>query len=803
MIPGSELPAPIYVMLSSAPRRSELAALRRQLRAERHAGLAGLTGSGRLSLARLALPDADVITFSAWSAERVIPEAGLIVDARGVVFDSHAHPFQTTHQPHNAGPVLWLLDARPAGLAWCAILNALPLAAAKALLLQEARTVDPMFDASHLNSGQWNELWRNTDGLPGLLSLAGKALPSLGFRATNRALVTLGHPDNVLDQEWFTEPLLKRVAALDAAQRSLTTAALAVDRTLPIESLMTLAGLPRARSASLVGHWFDSGLLLPATEIEQGVSLPAPVRSTLRHSRSATQLPIAEAVERLFDLHTPVPDDPDAALEESAWSDLLYAATLAGLPALLRWKLLQRLDDTARTPAQLAALQSIGHEGSDDPVDRLLLARRLRRTGQFDLSLSASTAALNNEALLAAACLEHGRTLYASGRLQESSTMLGSLPDDAPPAWRCEALRTRAAIALAFDLVHDARLLAQSSLHIATSNGLSSAKARAMGLLASIEMADSRLEPALEHLLQVREFFRKRNDSRGELAAQVTLASLYIAQQRHADADVVLTEAELALARREDSALLSMTFAARALSHMDQGNWTEARSWIERGFAFTTDRQPRVYAWLGAHAGVWHALQGDRDTARNRFADTVVRFARMGDLRNTRLFGGWMALLADVPEEAAAIMGHSAPSSAELLALASLRQGDPPRPCESAWIRLASQFAQVVARPTLAHDGHWILTSQGERIDLTRRTPARKILATLIHAMEHRLGALSTAELFAAAWPGDRSRQDAARARVYVAVNELRRSGLASVLRSDANGYWLQGVRVHAETDDT
>jgi hypothetical protein len=72
-------------------------------------------------------------------------------------------------------------------------------------------------------------------------------------------------------------------------------------------------------------------------------------------------------------------------------------------------------------------------------------------------------------------------------------------------------------------------------------------------------------------------------------------------------------------------------------------------------------------------------------------------------------------------------------------------------------------------------------------VDLSKRPTLRNILHALIDAK----GRVSTEALVAAGWPGEHISRHAGQCRVRAAVATLRRSGLASVIHRDRDGYFL------------
>jgi predicted ATPase len=124
----------------------------------------------------------------------------------------------------------------------------------------------------------------------------------------------------------------------------------------------------------------------------------------------------------------------------------------------------------------------------------------------------------------------------------------------------------------------------------------------------------------------------------------------------------------------------------------------------------------------------------------------------------------------------------------------ALAEGDatavPERPAGAA--PPASPTADATAALLVCVDAAWFRPAGAAWVDLRRRRALRRVLLALI---ERRLtapgAALTTAELLAAGWPGERVLAAAGAARVHVAVSTLRRLGLAGLLRHDDAGYAL------------
>lgn len=90
----------------------------------------------------------------------------------------------------------------------------------------------------------------------------------------------------------------------------------------------------------------------------------------------------------------------------------------------------------------------------------------------------------------------------------------------------------------------------------------------------------------------------------------------------------------------------------------------------------------------------------------------------------------------------------------------------------------------------IAADGSVVVSPRGERTDLTRRAPLRRVVARLAAERLERPGSvLRVEDLVRAGWPGEDVKPKAGEARVYAAVATLRKLGLAALLQSTGDGY--------------
>jgi hypothetical protein len=93
---------------------------------------------------------------------------------------------------------------------------------------------------------------------------------------------------------------------------------------------------------------------------------------------------------------------------------------------------------------------------------------------------------------------------------------------------------------------------------------------------------------------------------------------------------------------------------------------------------------------------------------------------------------------------------------------------------------------------TVGAEARWMVPPGGERVDLLRYGPVRRLLDRLVaHRLEHPGDALSADALIESGWPGERMRHTAGLLRVYSAIRRLRRLGLDAVLVTRDDGYLL------------
>ena len=98
----------------------------------------------------------------------------------------------------------------------------------------------------------------------------------------------------------------------------------------------------------------------------------------------------------------------------------------------------------------------------------------------------------------------------------------------------------------------------------------------------------------------------------------------------------------------------------------------------------------------------------------------------------------------------------------------------------------------IAAEPSLLVEGDIeAIQGTGERIDLTRRRVARKIMRTLIEAYP---APVDVWDLFETTWPEVVVTDPSALNRLYTAIHRLRALGLEDLLVRDEDGYKIASL---------
>ncbi len=239
---------------------------------------------------------------------------------------------------------------------------------------------------------------------------------------------------------------------------------------------------------------------------------------------------------------------------------------------------------------------------------------------------------------------------------------------------------------------------------------------------------------------------------------------------------------------RQGAAALERRDPEGAIGFFDRALVALERSGVKKGIAI-----------VHAHAAAAFALGGDLVEADARIER--ARSAAMGDPVSD--------LVVSIVDAAIAVIGGSAHDLAgpkALLERATRAEVGTPELSFATRV-LAGALADTAptaagraratsrgGRPELVvgRESRWIVPPGGERVDLVRYGPVRRLLDRLVVARLEEPGiALSAEALIEAGWPGERMRHTAGLLRVYSAVRRLRRLGLEPLLVTRDDGYLL------------
>jgi hypothetical protein len=623
------------------------------------------------------------------------------------------------------------------------------------------------------------------DGLTALEAAARRELAQgTAVERIEQATRDLAGLPSDLDGGDLAHQLTRQLRDLEPAQRQLLAELALLPDGAPLRELADRCKLSRKALEAVALSMVPLNLIRWSLA---GLRLPRPIAAALRNLQLlAPELTTAFAanLDRLTARDAVVPGPLDSA----TWDSIAAALERLELPQTRRWQALQLLADTAEQPARRTTLALLASGSVTDPASHLLRARLRRQAGDIDEALLLTSPLIDHPELGGEANLEQARGLYTAGRLHEAALLLDRTASRFAPLAATDALRTSAAIRLGLDDADGARAMAQEALRIARENRLLIAEARAHGLLASIEAADLMLERSLEHALRARLAFDRQGDLFDRACAAVTTAQALLNLRRHAEAEAQLREANTTFTALKSPAMTATTATLVALSALDRGCPDEARAPLEEAVASIDERQPRLYAWTTAVFALLLIEEGRLLEASQRWREVAETFHAMQDHHHARLFAAFGALVGNPP---LALPPAGSASTRELDQ--ALRHH--PRLSEGLWTRLLRRTSDRLAQGLTHREGLGFVVPGHPLVDLSQRPTLRRLLASLIEAMEQG-EARSTDQLFEAGWQGERALPDAARARVYVAIGELRKRGLTAFLMRDGDGYRLSGLRV-------
>jgi tetratricopeptide (TPR) repeat protein len=629
-------------------------------------------------------------------------------------------------------------------------------------------------DPAHLDAGDAMRLYLATDGHPLLFAAALDAVRRFRVEDVVRALSRLSGAASDLDGGGFASRVAATLEHAPAHVRRLLVHFALREPTHTLEPSESLAHEPAL-----------------ATAVDHGW-----VRAT-DEGRYALH-PCVEGVVR---------EHPVCGDERQWWVRTHWTRGHEGAPLGAEDGWLDRFDRLA-LPATLRheVLCTVFYGAYSDPVRREPLDAWLRARAPHDAACalvgSASARARSHPetavALLAPwvddptigpeARIERARALYMMGRTTDARADLDGAHAHLPRSARAHALRLVGALAFASDDVAGAIDAANRAIDAAIAADDPYEEARGLGLRAAVYAASLHIERAR---VDARRAFRALDahpDAVGRVSALLTIAEIHL-HAAETERAVQTLDAALTLLGTEEDALRATVHGLHALAHLDQHRVRAAREVIEDTQRSLAQRSRRTDAWLdGIRLLALHLDPAADPPSHAAWASLVERLVAMPDVRLARLFAGLAA--AAHPSLPLLLSLHEAGPEGQ--ALLHMRPEDARL---NVWVRLARRLPSA----STAHinpTGRGFSLPVGPPIDLGRRGTARRLLAELARIHEESAGPASFDALIAHLWPDDRSSHTSLRARLHVAVSELRRAGLREHIETTESGYRLVRVRI-------
>jgi tetratricopeptide (TPR) repeat protein len=415
-------------------------------------------------------------------------------------------------------------------------------------------------------------------------------------------------------------------------------------------------------------------------------------------------------------------------------------------------------------------------------------------------------------------------------------------------------LVAKARVTLEVGKMGDAEAELRRALDLAAQADDDATRAEATRSLGWALTAMSRFDEATEVLERARDMHRKQGSARGEADAHVALGILAAFSGKPDDALHRLREALAIHVERGDVVRQEKVLGFAPLVGQDAREVARGlpREVLARAPEASLDRLPDHVAaivatereagerWRHAIAlyrdGVAAHARGDHAAAVDAFDRALAALGRAGVTRGSAIVHAHAAVaLADAgdlaeaearltraeqttkddPASALAVALHSASvalrraqnSETKAAAKAALErvtraEAIPPdvviaRRVLEVHLETAAEAAgprSVALAPalTVGRDSRWMVAAGGERVDLVRYGPVRRLLERLVEERLTRPAqALSAEQLIEAGWPGERMRHSAGLLRVYSAIRRLRRLGLEPLLITRDDGYLL------------
>ena len=447
------------------------------------------------------------------------------------------------------------------------------------------------------------------------------------------------------------------------------------------------------------------------------------------------------------------------------------------------------------------------------------LSRELDRCGDVlaRVEALADEARASGDGALAVIEAARGEALTAMGRFDEGARAL-----EAARALELRARRTireaRVLHALGVNRVEVGRLgearLALREVMALLDGRDEAQQARTLTVLGVIEIEEGRLAEArslLERALPLAEL----SDDRRLFALTTTNHAVVAHESGDLEAAIAGYERAADLCRaagmRRGEAL-ARAFVGNC--HLERGDFGAARAAYEEALARLGRDGWRRTMVLAPYAAAM-AMEGDVDLAARTLDEAESSLLAMGQERlalAVPVCRGFLDLAASDRLRARGDLAGAARllESARARTLSTLVDptprgsggGGPALSQQSTDLRVSLRaLGRAVAERTppsgepegawkIAADGSVVVSPRGERTDLTRRAPLRRVVARLAAERLERPGSvLRVEDLVRAGWPGEDLKPKAGEARVYAAVATLRKLGLAALLQSTGDGY--------------
>jgi len=335
---------------------------------------------------------------------------------------------------------------------------------------------------------------------------------------------------------------------------------------------------------------------------------------------------------------------------------------------------------------------------------------------------------------------------------------------------------------------------------------------RAYRLLASAHMQRLDVRSARQWLDRAARCIHEHPDRLAEARVRQLRGFVHAMTAQHSEA---LDDLSFALQLHEekrnllgvDSIHLSMGYV-----HQELGDWDTAEWHYHESIRLAGSGGRRTEAIAVCQSGVLALEQGDALAAEERLDRGLAILEMLSEERLIGIYGAFRSeaalrssqrpLRESWLERARA--NSDDPSAAGLVAILTQRSSNGHA---DAWRSLFHRTALRVRAMTDASaplamqaltvgpEGRWFRLGDGERVDLARRRSVARILHLLArHSTDQQEAGVTTDDLIAVGWPGERILARPAQNRVYAAIHMLRKLGLEGALVCDEAGYRLEAM---------